>query len=258
MEAEIGIIGGTGFYSLLENATEINVDTKYGKPSSKVSIGKIGGRSVAFIARHGTNHSIPPHKVPYRANIEAFANLGVKRIITSNAAGSLKKEYKPGDLVFTDQFVNMTHGRDDTFFDGGEVIHAAMADPYCSELRSLGISEAKNANLNFQERGTVVVVNGPRFSTRSESRFFAQQGFDIINMTQYPEVALAREKKICYMGIGIVTDYDVGLEGNEETKPVTFDEVQKVFSHNVEKIKSLINSVVPKISAQRNCGCQNI
>ena len=257
MKARIGIIGGTGLYSLVEVEEEVNPLTQYGKPSSPISIGKIGGKEVAFLSRHGKDHTIAPHKVPYRANIQALADLGVERIISSNAVGSLRMEYKPGDFVFIDQFVNMTHGRDDTFFDENKVVHTGMADPYCSDLRTLGISQAKNMRLPSHEKGTVVVVNGPRFSTRSESKFFAKQGFEIINMTQYPEAALAREKGICYLGIGIVTDYDVGLEGDETVKPVTFEEVSKVFSGSIEKVKSLINSMVPEINDERNCSCKN-
>ncbi|MGI0141761.1 MAG: MTAP family purine nucleoside phosphorylase [Candidatus Micrarchaeales archaeon] len=258
MRAEIGIIGGTGLYSMLEVDDEFDVETKYGDPSSPITLGKIGGKDVAFLARHGKNHTLAPHKVPYRANIEALAGLGITRILTTNAVGSLKLNYKPGDFVFIDQFVNMTHGRADTFFDEEKVVHTGMADPYCNEMRSIAIGEAVSSKLDYHDKGTVVVVNGPRFSTRSESKFFANQGFDIINMTQYPEAALAHEKGICYMGIGIITDYDVGLEGNPSVKPVTFDEVQKVFSGNIEKIKLLLNSTIPKISATRNCSCANV
>ncbi|MCL5100746.1 MAG: S-methyl-5'-thioadenosine phosphorylase [Candidatus Marsarchaeota archaeon] len=254
MGIDIGIIGGSGFYSLIENAEEVEMTTEYGHPSDKVSIGTINGKSIAFIPRHGKKHTYPPHKVPYKANIEALSKLGVKRIITTVAVGSLKEEYAPGDFVFIDQFVNMTWGRDDTFFHSNPVIHISPADPYCSELRALASSESKNLNIKHHDNGTVVVVNGPRFSTRAESKFFKNQGFDIINMTQYPEVALAKEKGICYLGIGIVTDYDAGLE-NKDIKPVNATDVLKVFEKNVSTAKNLITELISKVPENKSCNC---
>ncbi len=256
MEAEIGIIGGTGLYSLLEKSEEVEVKTKYGKPSSTITIGKIGTRKVAFIARHGNKHSIPPHLVPYRANIEAFSSLGVKRVIGTNACGSLKLDYKPGDIVFFDQYFNSTNGREDTFVEGPEVTHLSASEPYCKSLRKSFVDQATNLGLQYHVTGTVVVINGPRFSTRAESRFFANQGFDTINMTQYPEVSLAREKGMCYQGIGIVTDYDSGIEGREDIKPVTHAEVLKVFEKNIGVVKNLIHTTVPELEkGQKSCGC---
>jgi len=256
MEAEIGVIGGSGLYSLLEKAEEIEVKTKYGKPSSPITTGKIGNRRIAFLARHGLKHTIPPHLVPYRANIEAFSSIGVKKIIASGAMGSLKVDYKPGDIVFLDQYVNMTHGRQDTFFDGPNVIHLSASEPYCKSLRKSFVDKAVDLGLRYHVSGTVVVINGPRFSTKAESRFFASQGFDVINMTQYPEVSLAREKGMCYIGIGIVTDYDSGLEGREDIKPVTNAEVLRVFEKNVKLIRNLINTTVPELEkGQKSCGC---
>lgn len=255
METEIGIIGGSGFYELLSNAESKKVATSYGDPSSPVSIGKIGKKSVAFIARHGPQHTIPPHKVNYRANIGALSDLGAKRVLASNAIGSLKVEYAPGDLVFFDQFVNMTHGRIDTFYDSDVVAHVSTAEPYCEQLRKDAIKIAKEMEIPYHEGGTIVVINGPRFSTKAESRHFSAMGFDVIGMTQYPEAALAREKALCYLGIGMVTDYDAGLEGREDIKPVTSDQVKHVFEQNVVHVKELMRRLVPKISENRECAC---
>lgn len=256
MEAEIGIIGGSGLYSLLENPHEAELTTKYGKPSSAVSVGEIEGRKVAFIARHGKKHTIPPHKVPYRANIEAFAQLGVTRIITTNAIGSFVKDYKPGDFVFIDQFINMTYGREDTFYDKDEVVHISTAHPYCNVLRKHAIDVAKEQSIPFHETGTIVIVNGPRFSTKAESRLFRTMGAQVINMTQYPEVALAREREMCYSGIGMVTDYDAGLEGEDGIAPVSHAEVAMTFASNVEKVKKLIYRLIPEVPKTRTCACQ--
>lgn len=256
MPAEIGIIGGSGFYSILDEAETVNVDTPYGKPSDSISLGKIGGKSIAFLPRHGKGHTIPPHKVPYKANMEALAGLGVKRIIATAAVGSLKESYAPGEFVLFDQFLNMTHGREDTYFDKDVVAHISMAEPYCQSMRSTASIIMSEMNMGHHDHGTVVVINGPRFSTKSESKFFSSQGFETINMTQYPEAYLAREKTLCYLGIGIVTDYDVGIEGRSEIKPVTNDEVIRVFGQNVERAKNLVKEIVPKLSRERNdCSC---
>lgn len=254
MEATIGIIGGSGFYSLLQNAEEVNPDTKYGKPSGPITVGTISGRTVAFLPRHGTKHTIPPHKVPFRANIDALRSLGVKRIIATNAVGSLKEDYAPGELVFFDQYVNATHGRADTFYDEDVVAHVSMAEPYCSQMRNVAATTADKLKLKYHKSGSVVVVNGPRFSTKSESRMFSSHGFETINMTQYPEVALARERGICYLGIGMVTDYDVGLEG-KDIKPVTADQVVKIFEANVGKTRDLIMNLIPEAPGERTCAC---
>ncbi len=255
MDAEIGIIGGSGFYSLLSGAQTQEVTTRYGSPSSMISTGLLGGKRVAFLARHGEKHTIPPHKVPYRANIDALSNLGVKRILASNAVGSLKEEYAPGDFVFFDQFVNMTHGRQDTFYDEGVVVHISTAHPYCDYLRKEAAAVADEMDIKYHETGTVVVINGPRFSTKAESRQFSTLGFDVINMTQYPEAALAREKALCYLGVGIVTDYDAGLEGRDDIKFVTNAEVLRVFEQNIGRVKELMQKLVPRIKEERDCAC---
>ena len=251
----IGVFGGSGFYSLLQDAETREMVTLYGKPSSKITIGKIGNKDVAFIARHGERHQLPPHKIPYKANIWAFKDLGVKRIIAPSAVGSLKKEIAPGDFLVPDQFVNMTHGRDDSFYHS-ETVHISAAEPYCPELRRLIIEEGKNNGLKIHEKGTSVIINGPRFASRAESDFFRTLG-DIINMTQYPEMMLAREQEICYANISLITDYDTGLKDDPTIKPVTIEEVLRVLNENNEKIKKLIFDMVPKIPDERKCVCSN-
>jgi 5'-methylthioadenosine phosphorylase len=256
MDAEIGVIGGTGLYSILDNGEEKAFKTKYGNPSSPIKMGEFGKKKIAFISRHGKDHTIPPHKVPYRANIAALASLGVKKVIGSNASGSLNGDYKPGDIVFFDQYVNMTHGRDDTFFDGPGVVHLSAPDPYCKSLRKLFIDQADELGLDYHRGGTIVIVNGPRFSTRAESKLFVAQGFDAISMTAYPEVCLAREKQMCYLGIGTITDYDNGLEGRDDIKPVTFNEIKRVFDKNARNVKKLILTAIPLIEKdQKSCDC---
>ncbi|HUC38513.1 MAG TPA: S-methyl-5'-thioadenosine phosphorylase [Candidatus Acidoferrum sp.] len=255
MKAEIGVIGGSGIYSLLNDARDVSMSTKYGATSEKVSIGTLQGRETAFIPRHGKKHTTPPHKVPYRANIQALKDLGVRRVIGTGAIGSLREDYKPGDFVIFDQFVNMTHGRDDTFFDEDRVIHVSTAEPYCPELRSLALKTAKKMGISVHGTGTILVINGPRFSSKAESRFFSANKMDVISMTQYPEVALAREKGMCYLGVGIVTDYDSGLEGNSNIKPVSFDEITRMFSKNVETLKVMISNLVEAIPEKQKCDC---
>ena len=249
----IGIIGGTGLYELIEGE-EKKVKTEYGKPSDSILVGKIKDREVAFLPRHGKDHNYPPHKIPYKANISALEKLGVKRIIAPNAVGSLKKQINPGSFVINDQFVNFT-SRVGTFYDGPKVMHVSSADPYCPELRKLAIDTGKDMGIKIHNKGTVVVVEGPRFSTRAESDFFRKQGWDIINMTQFPELFLAREKEMCYANISMVTDYDTGVEGEESV--VSADEVAETFKENEEKLKKLLFELVPKIDKQKSCICSN-
>ena len=257
MQPSIGIIGGSGLYSMLENATELEIETKYGKPSDKISIGTLAGVTVAFLPRHAKKHTIPPHKVPFRANIEAMRTLGVKRIIATNAVGSLKPDYKPGEVAFFDQFVNLTYGRNDTFFDEDEVVHVSSAEPYCPQMRAVAYKCANEAGIPAHESGTVVVINGPRFSSKAESRTFSSQGHHMINMTQYPEIMLAHERQMCYLGIALITDYDAGLEGRSDIKPVTNAEVIRIFSENVGKAKRIITDVVKSLPNERACKCAN-
>lgn len=254
--ADIGIFGGSGFYKLLDDVTEVKVETPYGSPSDKIALASVGGRRVAFLPRHGKDHSIPPHKINYRANAWAMKSLGVTRVIGPCAAGSLQPHVKPGDFVVTDQFVDRTSGRSDTFFDGPITTHISVADPYCPEMRGVAIAEAKKLGISVHETGTVVVIQGPRFSTRSESRWFSSQGWEVINMTQYPEVVLARELDMCYINIALITDYDAGLEGNPDIAPVTHEAVLEVFQANNEKLRELLFGIINALPAERNaCRC---
>ncbi len=251
----IGIIGGSGLYELLDSAMRVSRTTDYGEPSAELFVGTLNGVEVAFLPRHGSKHTIPPHMVPYRANIAAMKSLGVERIIATNAVGSLNPDYKPGELAFFDQFMNMTQGRKDTFYDGNMVAHVGMADPYCGQLRKIAAETASKLGIKNHPSGSVMVINGPRFSTRAESRFFSKAGFDMINMTQYPEVVLAREQGMCYLGVGLITDYDVGLEGNNDVKPVSAEAVGRIFSENVKNVKELISALVSAVPADRTCDC---
>jgi 5'-methylthioadenosine phosphorylase len=251
--ARVGIFGGSGFYSFLDDVEETKVDTPYGEPSAPIAVGDVGGISVAFLPRHGSEHQFPPHTINFRANVWALKELGVERIIGPCAAGSLNRDVKPGDFVVCDQLVDRTAGRKDTFYDGPVTTHVSFADPYCSELRKLAIATAHEEGIPVHERGTVVTIQGPRFSTRAESKWFQASGWEVINMTQYPEAYLARELEICYVNISLITDYDVGLEGEEEA--VSHEAVLAVFNANNEKLRKLLFSLVPKIPEQRTCAC---
>ncbi len=246
-KADIGVFGGSGFYSFLENVREIEVETPYGSTSDKISLAEVGGKKVAFLPRHGKKHSYPPHVIPYRANIYAMKMLGVKYIIAPTASGSLQSYIEPGDFVICDQFVDRTWGRKDTYFDGPETKHISSAVPYDEELRKLAVKACEESNVRAHDRGTVVVIQGPRFSTRSESRWFSSMGWEVINMTQYPECILAKELEIPYVNISLITDYDAGLEGNEEIKPVTEEDVYRVFSENNEKVKKVLYNIIDKL-----------
>jgi 5'-methylthioadenosine phosphorylase len=252
-KARIGIFGGSGFYSFLDDVSEERLDTPYGEPSAPISIGNVSGVDVAFLPRHGPKHHLPPHTINYRANLWALNELGVTRIIGPCAAGSLAKDVKPGDFVVCDQMVDHTSGRADTFYEGPVTTHVSFADPYCPELRKLAIESARDNDISIHERGTVVVVGGPRFSTRAESAWFQQAGWEVINMTQYPEAYLARELEICYVNVSLITDYDVGVEG--ETEPVSHEEVLRVFNENNDKLRDLLFALVPKIPERRSCPC---
>jgi 5'-methylthioadenosine phosphorylase len=253
--AEVGVFGGSGFYKFLEKADLLTVRTPFGTPSGRVAISTIGGRRVAFLPRHGVHHQYPPHEVPYRANVFAFKRLGATRVLGPNAVGSLKPDIEPGDLVICDQFVNFTAGRKDTFYDGPETTHISAADPYCPEMRKVAVEASERLGLKFHGSGTVVVIQGPRFSTRAESLFFRRQGWDVINMTQYPEAVLAREMELCYLNISLVTDYDVGLEGDPSAKPVSHEEVIKVFDRNLGTLRKLIIEIVKTLPEERSCAC---
>lgn len=251
-KAEIGVFGGTGFQSLVEDPIEVVIDTPYGAPSSPVMCGEIGGRSVAFLPRHGKDHQYPPHMINYRANLYAMKILGVSQIIGPNACGSLQHEVEPGDFVICDQFVDRTWGRKDTFFDGPTTTHVSSADPYCPNMRAVAIEKAKELGIPVHEKGTVVVIQGPRFSTKSESRWFSSQGWEVINMTQYPECYLARELEICYCNISLITDHDAGTE---RVEPVSNEEVVRVFNQNNDKLRALLHTMIPALPTHRDCEC---
>ena len=253
MKARIGIFGGSGFYSLLEGVDEVQVETPYGAPSAPLTIGEIEGVPVAFLPRHGKEHTLPPQVINYRANVWAMKSLGVERIIGPCAAGSLKEEVRPGDFVISDQLVDRTTGRRDTFYDGPITTHVSFADPYCPEMREVAIKTGRDQGITLHERGTVVTIQGPRFSTRAESKWFQQAGWEVINMTQYPEAYLARELEICYVNIALITDYDVGVEGRSDA--VSHEEVIKVFTANNDKLRALLFSLVPSLPTERSCPC---
>jgi 5'-methylthioadenosine phosphorylase len=251
-DAEIGVFGGSGFYSFLQKPEEVKVQTPYGETSAPVTIGEIGGRRVAFIPRHGVRHEFPPHRVPYKANVWAMKELGVTRVLGPNACGSLQEHVKPGDFVICDQLVDRTHDRPNTFYDGPVTTHVSFADPYCPTMRATITEQGRSLKIPIHERGTVVVIEGPRFSTRAESAWFKSAGWEVINMTQYPEALLARELELCYANISLITDYDVGVEG---VAPVTHEEVVRVFTENNEKLRDLLLAVIPALPTGRDCPC---
>jgi 5'-methylthioadenosine phosphorylase len=243
--AEIGIFGGSGFYSLLEDVREVKVDTPYGPPSDAVMLAKANGRDVAFIPRHGRHHTLPPHKVPYRANVWALRSLGVKAVISPCAAGSLQKHVAPGSFVVCDQFVDRTTGRIDTFYDGPIVTHVSPAETYDPLLRRLAVETIREHDIECHDGGTVVVIQGPRFSTKSESKWFTQAGWEVINMTQYPEAYLCRELGMAVVNISLITDYDVGVVSNSDA--VTAHDVLEVFQKNAERIKKVVLDLIGKM-----------
>ena len=255
--ADIGVFGGSGFYSLIENAREVAIETPYGAPSDKVALGEIAGKRVAFLPRHGKDHRFPPHTINYRANLYAMKMLGIKRIIAPTACGSLKPEVKPGSMVVADQVVDRTTGRTDTFYDGPITTHVSFADPYCPTMRPIAIDALRSLDIDTHERGTIVVIQGPRFSTRAESRWFSAAGWEVINMTQYPESYLARELEMCYVNISLITDYDVGLEGVGGIQPVSHHEVIEVFNQNNARVKDGIYRIVEKLDVKADCKCHH-
>jgi len=250
---EIGIFGGTGIYDsgILKNSKEITMDTPYGKTSDSITVGEFNGRNVAFMPRHGKKHTIPPHLINFRANIWAFKELGVKRIIAPSAVGSLKEEFEPGHFALPSQFIDFTKSRKGTFSEDGKVIHISVADPFCPELQNVILNITKKEKIQMHENCTYVCIEGPRFSTKSESRFFRTTGADIIGMTLVPECQLAREAQICYVSISTVTDYDVWAE-----KPVTAKEVMETLAKNVETTKKILTLVIDQIPEIKSCSCE--
>jgi len=251
---KIAIIGGSGLDDpqILKDIEKISIDTPYGKTSSSLLSGKINGTSVVVLARHGSKHTITPTHVPFRANIWALKEIGCTHIVATTACGSLKEGIRPGDLIFLDQFIDFTKHRNLTFFDD-EVIHTPMADPFCNNLRNLIIDTASELNLPHHKTGTILTIEGPRFSTRAESKYFAQIGADVINMSTVPEVILARELGICYASVAMSTDYD-SWKKNEEA--VTWEKILQVMQKNATNVKKLLIEAVPKIDSNQCAQCK--
>ncbi len=249
--AEIGVFGGSGFYALLDDADEVTVDTPYGPPSGPFVVGSVGGRGVAFLPRHGHDHRYPPHHIPYRANLWAMRSLGVSQVLGPCAAGSLQPGVHPGDFVVCDQLADRTSGRVQTFYDD-RAVHVAFADPYCPLGRAAALGAAAALGIRAVDGGTMVVVEGPRFSTRAESRWFTAAGWSVINMTGHPEAILARELELCYTSIALITDYDVGVPG---VPAVTADEVFRVFADNNARLRDLLFTLIPALPTTRDCPC---
>jgi len=245
--AEIGVFGGSGFYSLLDEVREVKVDTPYGPPSDSFFLAQVAGRRVAFLPRHGRRHTIPPHRINYRANVWAMRALGVKAVISPCAAGSLQADVRPGDFVVCDQFVDRTSGRAQTFFDGPIVSHVSAAEIYDPTLRAIAIEVIREHGIPVHERGTVVVIEGPRFSTKAESRWFSQAGWDVINMTQYPEAYLCRELGMAVVNISLVTDFDAGVI--EGTEAVDARSVLEVFEQNAARIQKVVLEMIGRFPA---------
>ncbi len=251
----VGVFGGSGLYRLLDDVEEVAVATPYGPPSARIRIGEIDGTRVAFMPRHGDNHELPPHRINYRANVWAMREVGATRIVGPCACGSLKPELRPGTFVIADQFMDRTRGREDTFYDGPQTTHVAAAEPYCEDMRQILARTARELDIPVADEGTVVVIHGPRFSTRAESRWFTAAGFDVVNMTQYPEAWLARELELCYANVSLVTDYDVGLEGVPGVEPVSAEAAFRVFAENLDRLRALLFRAVPQIGPQPDDIC---
>jgi len=243
----IGVFGGSGFTSLLERVEQVTIDTPYGATSAPFAVGELDGQEVAFMPRHGLRHELPPAQIPYRANVWAMRELGVRRIVGPAACGSLRADLAPGDFVVCDQFVDRTSGRADTFYEGPETTHVAAVEPFCPGLRGLLVETARELGIAVHDGGTAVVIQGPRFSTRAESAFYGAQGWDVINMTAYPEAWLARELELCYANVSMITDYDAGVDGRE---PVSAAAVVRVFEANLARLRDLLFAVIPKVGPQ--------
>ncbi len=248
---QIGIIGGSGLYDadMLSNVSKVSVKTRYGEPSDAFFVGVINNKKVAFLSRHGQGHRIPPHELNFKANINGFEQMGVRRIISCCAVGSLKEDYRPGDIVIPDQFIDWKKTMT-TFYNTGDVTHVSLADPFCSEIREALIKTCKRLGIRYHDKGTYVCIEGPRFSTRAESKMFRNFA-DIIGMTGVTEAILAREKEICLAILATVTDYDVWAD-----KPVSTEEVLKTMKESEEKIKRIIKEVVNNIPEERKCVCK--
>ena len=252
--ADVGVIGGTGLYSLMADVTEVQVDTPWGLPSDPLLVGDIGGRRVAFVARHGRDHRHAPHLVNYRANLWALRSVGVRQVLAPCAVGSLRPDLGPGSLVLIDQVVDRTAGRQHTFYSDGPPVHVAFGDPYCPRGRAAVADTATALGEPLHPDGTLVVINGPRFSSRAESRWHAAQGWTVVGMTGQPEAGLARELGLCYTALALVTDLDAGVEGSGG---VSHEEVLRVFGDNVERLRRLLAAAVGRLPEDLDCTCQS-
>ncbi|HEX4216232.1 MAG TPA: S-methyl-5'-thioadenosine phosphorylase [Candidatus Dormibacteraeota bacterium] len=254
--ATLGVFGGSGFYRLLDDVELLRMDTPFGPPSDEIAVGRVGGAGVAFLPRHGARHTLPPGAINYRANLWAMRELGVTRIIAPTAAGSLRPDLPPGAFVVCDQFIDRTWGRRDTYYPAGPTVaHASAADPYCPQLRRLALDCGRELGLAMRDGGTVVVIQGPRFASRAESRWYRSLGAEVINMTQYPELILARELELCYVNISLITDYDAGVERDPSVAPVSADEVTEVFEANLARLRGLILRMAERMPPERECPC---
>ena len=242
----MAVIGGSGFYEFLDDPVPTVVETPYGEPAAPVSVGEVAGRRVAFLPRHGEGHRYPPHLINYRANLWALRSLGVRQVLAPCAVGGLRPDVVPGDIVVPDQLVDRTNGRRQTYVDEGAV-HVPFADPYCARL-----ADSLERQPQVKTGGTMVVVEGPRFSTRAESQHYAAQGWSLINMTGHPEAVLARELQMCYSAVALVTDMDAGVEAGEG---VGQEEVFAMFARNIDRLKDLLTKAIATLPDPEGCGC---
>jgi len=250
---DVAVIGGSGFYTFLDDPETVEVDTPYGQPSAPVAVGTVGDRRVAFLPRHGAHHEFPAHKVNYQANMWALRSLGVRQVLAPCAVGGLQLEHGPGTFVVPDQLVDRTSGRPQTYFDSG-ACHISFADPYCPELGRAAVDAAEAEGVSVHEGGTVVVIQGPRFSTRAESKWYAEQGWAVVNMTGHPEAVLARELALCYATVALVTDHDAGVD---EASAVSMNEVFAVFASHTDTLKAVLADVVARLGGDRDCACSH-
>jgi 5'-methylthioadenosine phosphorylase len=252
MTPRIAIIGGTGVYDpeIFEVKEEVSISTPFGPPSDDILVGEMEGVEMAFLSRHGSGHRIPPHRVNSRANIWALKQLGVERVVSPCAVGSEKEDYKPGEMVIVDQFIDFTKGREYTFFDGSKTVHIGLADPFCPELREVFINVAESMGIPHHPTGTYICIEGPRFSTRAESKMFRNYA-DIIGMTLVPECQLAREMEMCYLSLATITDYDIWSD-----HPVDTSTVLATMAENIDKVREILRRALPRIPEKRvSCDC---
>ncbi|NHN55636.1 S-methyl-5'-thioadenosine phosphorylase [Calidifontibacter sp. DB0510] len=256
--ADLGVIGGSGFYSFLDDPRTVSVDTPFGAPSDDLQIGTVAGRQVAFLARHGQGHRYPPHRINYRANLWALRSVGVRQVLAPCAVGSLRPELTPGTIVVPDQVVDRTSGRPHTVYDEpGPVVHVGFADPYCPRGRA-AVLGTPSPQLQVVDRGTLVVINGPRFSSRAESQWHQAAGWAVVGMTGMPEASIARELAMCLTTMCVVTDHDAGVEGEAG---VTHAEVMRTFGRSIDALKSWLGEVIgamppPQDDATADCSCR--